>query len=47
MGEEADGLGGFVLDAEDGSVSYDFRFDALLTRAWTDNLPGVSAALFD
>jgi len=47
MGEEIDGLGGFVLDAEDGSVSYDFRFDALLTRAWTDNLPGVSAALFD
>ena len=47
MGDEVTGLGGFVLDAEDGSVSYDFRFDALLTRAWTDSLPAVTALLFD
>jgi len=47
VGDETDGLGGFVMDAEDGSVSYDFRFDALLTRTWADNLPAVTAALFD
>ena len=47
VGDDADGLGGFILDAEDGSVSYDFRFDALLDRAWDNSLPAVTAALFD
>ena len=47
VGDDADGLGGFILDAEDGSVSYDFRFDALLDRAWSSSLPAVTAALFD
>ncbi|GIS27328.1 MAG: hypothetical protein CM15mP128_0870 [Methanobacteriota archaeon] len=47
VGEDAEGLGGFILDAEDASVSYDFRFDALLERAWASSLPAVTAALFD
>ena len=32
VGESVDGLGGFILEAEDGSVSFDMRFDNMLDR---------------
>ena len=35
VGDDIDGLGGFVLEAPDGSVVLDYRFDALLEQSWT------------
>ncbi len=45
-GESVDGLGGFILEAPDGSVSYDMRFDTLLDSAWNDSLASVNSILF-
>jgi V/A-type H+-transporting ATPase subunit E len=47
LGETVDGLGGFILEAADGSVSYDMRFDNMLDRAWSDQLTTINATLFE
>ena len=47
VGEAIDGLGGFVLEAPDGSVSYDMRFDTLLDSSWSDQLAETNSILFD
>ena len=47
VGESVDGLGGFILEAEDGSVSFDMRFDVLLQQAWSDQLSAVNKTLFN
>ena len=46
VGESVDGLGGFILEAEDGSVSFDMRFDNMLERAWSNQLAAVNEKLF-
>ena len=46
VGESVEGLGGFVLEAADGSVSFDMRFDNMLERAWSDQLAAVNETLF-
>lgn len=46
MGEDVDGLGGFILEAEDGSVSFDMRFDTLLENAWVDQRASINETLF-
>lgn len=45
LGESVEGLGGFILEAEDGSVSFDMRFDNLLKQAWTEQLSAVNETL--
>jgi vacuolar-type H+-ATPase subunit E/Vma4 len=47
MGDAVDGLGGFVLEATDGSVSYDMRFDTLLESSWKDQLSATTNILFE
>ncbi|MCH1539987.1 MAG: hypothetical protein L7S56_00935 [Candidatus Poseidonia sp.] len=47
VGEGVDGLGGFILEAEDGSVSFDMRFDVLLDQAWSHQLTAVNQTLFE
>jgi vacuolar-type H+-ATPase subunit E/Vma4 len=47
VGEAIDGLGGFVLEAPDGSVSYDMRFDTLLHASWNAQLAEINSILFD
>ena len=46
VGESVDGLGGFILEADDGSVSFDMRFDNMLERAWAGQLSAVNETLF-
>ena len=46
MGEDIDGLGGFVLEFDDGAVSLDYRFESRLQAAWDENLAAVTGALF-
>ena len=46
IGESVEGLGGFILEAPDGSISYDMRFDTLLETAWNDSLSSVNTILF-
>ena len=46
VGESVEGLGGFILEAEDGSVSFDMRFDNMLERAWASQLAAVNETLF-
>ena len=46
LGESVDGLGGFILEAADSSVSYDMRFDTLLENAWGKSLSEVNKILF-
>ncbi len=47
VGASVDGLGGFILEAADGSVSYDMRFDTLLDNAWAQSLSEVNSILFE
>jgi vacuolar-type H+-ATPase subunit E/Vma4 len=47
MGDAVDGIGGFVLEATDGSVSYDMRFDTLLETSWKDQLSSMTTILFE
>ncbi len=47
VGESVDGLGGFILEAADGSVSFDMRFDTLLETAWSQSLSEVNKILFE
>jgi len=46
IGDDIDGLGGFILEAADSSISFDFRFDTLLEEAWSDNRAKMSEKLF-
>ena len=46
LGEDVDGLGGFVLEAPDGSMILDYRFDGLFGKSWITALPAVTSALF-
>ncbi|MBL6743702.1 MAG: hypothetical protein ISP83_04910 [Candidatus Poseidonia sp.] len=46
VAESVEGLGGFILEAEDGSVSFDMRFDNMLQRAWSNHLSAVNETLF-
>ena len=46
MGDDVDGLGGFVLEAEDGTLSFDLRFDTLLEDAWVEQRAAVNETLF-
>ena len=46
MGEDIDGLGGFVLESADGSVLMDYRFEGRLRNAWDASLGEVSSVLF-
>ena len=46
LSDSVDGLGGFILEAPDSSVSYDMRFDTLLDSAWNDSLSEVNTILF-
>lgn len=47
VGESVDGLGGFILEAADGSVSFDMRFDTMLDTAWNQSLSEVNKILFE
>ena len=46
LGEDVDGLGGFVLESKDGSIVLDYRFDSRLEEAWKANLGAVNQTLF-
>ena len=46
IGDDVDGLGGFVLEAEDGSISFDMRFDTLLESAWIEQRAAINETLF-
>jgi|TARA_B100001105_G_scaffold180780_1_gene146167 V/A-type H+-transporting ATPase subunit E len=46
LGDDVDGLGGFVLESTDGSIVLDYRFDSRLEAAWKANLGAVNKALF-
>ena len=46
LGDDIEGLGGFVLESKDGSVVLDYRFDSLLEDAWKANLWPVNKAIF-
>ncbi len=46
VGEDIDGLGGFVLESADGSVLMDYRFEGRLRDAWDSSLGEVSSILF-
>jgi len=46
IGGDTDGLGGFILESEDGSISLDFRFDSLLETAWDSQRHQVNEILF-
>ena len=47
MGEDIDGLGGFVLESKDGSTMLDFRFDMMLEEAWKNTLGEINGILFN
>ena len=46
IGDEIDGLGGFMMEAADGSVSFDFRFESLLDRTWVEERAAINETLF-
>ena len=46
LGDDVDGLGGFVLESKDGSIVLDYRFDSRLEEAWKSNLGTVNKTLF-
>ena len=46
IGDDVDGLGGFVLEAEDGTISFDMRFDTLLENAWSEKRAAINDTLF-
>jgi vacuolar-type H+-ATPase subunit E/Vma4 len=47
MGEDIEGLGGFVLESKDGSSMLDFRFDMILEEAWKSSLAEINKILFN
>lgn len=46
MGEDIEGLGGFVLESKDGSTVLDYRFDYRLEESWKQSLGEVNKILF-
>ncbi len=46
IGDEVEGLGGFVLEDTDGSILMDYRFEGRLRDAWDARLGEVSSILF-
>ena len=46
IGDDVEGLGGFVLESKDGSIVLDYRFDSRLDEAWKANLGAVNKTLF-
>ena len=46
IGDDIEGLGGFVLESKDGSVVLDYRFDSRLEKSWQENLGLVNSTLF-
>ncbi len=46
IGDDIDALGGFILVAEDNSISLDYTFDNRLEEVWTDSLGDVTRTLF-
>lgn len=46
IGVSVDGIGGFILEAPDASISYDMRFDTLLESTWNESLASVNSILF-
>ena len=46
MGDDIDGLGGFVIESDGGTVSMDYRFESRLEVAWDDNLAAIAETLF-
>ena len=47
LGDDIEGLGGFILESKDGSISLDYRFDSRLDSCWNDNIKNVSEILFN
>ncbi|MBJ23169.1 MAG: hypothetical protein CMB64_00725 [Euryarchaeota archaeon] len=47
IGDDVEGLGGFILESPDGSISLDFRFDSRLDSCWNENIQNVSNILFE
>jgi len=47
LGDGIEGLGGFVLESNDGSTMLDFRFDMILEEAWKNTLGKINGILFD
>ncbi len=46
VGDDVDGLGGFVVESDGGAVSLDYRFDSRLQDAWDERLAAVTETLF-
>tara|TARA_B100001123_G_scaffold389819_1_gene466874 strand:+ start:357 stop:914 length:558 start_codon:yes stop_codon:yes gene_type:complete len=46
MGDDIEGLGGFVLESKDGTTVLDYRFDFRLEEAWKESLGQVNSILF-
>ena len=47
IGDDVEGLGGFVLESKDGSTMLDFRFDLMLEEAWKNTLGEINGILFN
>lgn len=46
VGDNIDGMGGFILHTKDQSFSLDFRFETLLKNVWESKLSEVNNTLF-
>ena len=46
LGDDVEGLGGFILESKDGSIVLDYRFDSRLDDAWKENIREVNNILF-
>ena len=46
LGDDVEGLGGFILESKDGSIVLDYRFDSRLDEAWKENIREVNNILF-
>ena len=46
LGDDIEGLGGFILESKDGSIVLDYRFDSRLDEAWKENIREVNNILF-
>ena len=46
LGDDVEGLGGFILESKDGSTVMDYRFDFRLEMTWKNNLAEVNNILF-
>lgn len=47
LGDDVEGLGGFILVSADGTISLDYRFDSRLDSCWNENIQTVSNILFE